>query len=148
MEDIEYFSDTFEALQLFKNLEYQVFIVTNQSGVGRGYFTMESVQSVHQKMQEDFVVNGVGPIVDFAICPHTPEDQCLCRKPSGEMIRELLHKYQLDPTKSFMIGDKLIDVQAGNNAGIQGILLRSSPPLNFQGLYFKTLLDFAHSLRN
>jgi len=144
-EDIEYFGDTFKAFQLFEQLGYELFIVTNQSGVGRGYFSMEQVHVIHRQLQNDLRENKLSPIKDFAICPHQPDDKCDCRKPSGKMIRELIVKYKIDPAHSYMAGDKLVDAQSGKDAGVTGILVRNNEKSEFAT--FKTLLDFAQSLK-
>lgn len=142
---MEYFSDTLKALQTFQQLGFELFIVTNQSGVGRGYFGLESVYVIHRQLQNDLRENKLAPFKDFAICPHSPDDNCDCRKPSGKMIQDLMEKYHIDPKQSFMVGDKIIDAQAGLNAGIQGIQVRHSNSSDFP--YFKTLLEFAISLK-
>src|SRR6476620_11750068 len=94
VEDMEYFPDTLKALHLFQQLGYELFIVTNQSGVGRGYFALESVHVIHRQLQNDLRENKLAPIKDFAICPHSPDDNCDCRKPSGKMITELIWKHK------------------------------------------------------
>lgn len=144
VEDMEYFPDTLKALQIFQNLHYDLFLVTNQSGVGRGYFGMESVYVIHRQLQNDLRENKLEPFKDFAICPHSPDDKCQCRKPSGKMISDLLEKYHLSAEHSFMVGDKLIDAEAGKNAGVQGVLVRHPDSKEYP--CFKTLLEFAKSL--
>lgn len=145
MEDIEYFSDTFKALQIFQNLGYELFIVTNQSGVGRGYFSLESVYVIHKQLQNDLRENKLAPFKDFAICPHSPDDQCKCRKPFPQMILELAEKHKIDLSKSYMIGDKIIDAECGKNAGTTGIIVRQhSSQTEFP--FYKTLMDFAKTL--
>lgn len=121
-------------------------MVTNQSGVGRGYFSLESVYVVHRQLQNDLRGSKLQPFKDFAICPHGPDDKCQCRKPSGQMIQDLIAKYHISPKHSYMLGDKLIDAQSGQNAGIQGVLVRREQQSEFP--YFKTLLDFAHHLKS
>lgn len=142
---MEYFPDTMKALQIFQQLGFDLFVVTNQSGVGRGYFSLESVYVVHRQLQNDLRENKLAPFKDFAICPHAPDDNCDCRKPSGKMIRELIEKYHLSPEHSYMVGDKLIDAQAGKDAGIQGVLVRHLTSPDFPN--HKTLLEFAQSLK-
>ncbi len=142
---MEYFPDTMKALQLFQSMGYELFVVTNQSGVGRGYFSLENVYVIHRQLQNDLRENKLHPFKDFAICPHSPEDKCDCRKPSGKMIQELIQKYHLSPEHCYMLGDKVIDAEAGKNAGIHGVLVRHNHQSEFP--FFKTLLDFAHSLK-
>lgn len=142
---MEYFPDTLKALQVLQNLGYELFVVTNQSGVGRGYFSLENVYVIHKQLQNDLRTHKLAPFKDFAICPHSPDDKCECRKPSAKMILELIEKYHLSPDHCYMVGDKLIDAEAGRNAGIQGILVRHNHGNEFP--FFKTLLDFANSLK-
>jgi len=147
VEDIEYFSDTFKAIQIFQNLGFELFIVTNQSGVGRGYFSLESVYVIHKQLQNDLRENKLQPFKDFAICPHSPDDECRCRKPHPQMLLELAEKYKIDLKKSYMIGDKLIDAECGKNAGTQGIIVRQTTT-NTDFPFHKTLLDFAKTLQS
>ena len=142
---MEYYPDTHKALQLFQQLGYELFVVTNQSGVGRGYFSLEAVYVIHKQLQNDMREHKLTPFKDFAICPHSPDDGCECRKPSGQMINELMEKHHISPDHSYMVGDKLIDAEAGRNAGIQGVLVRHATSTDFP--HFKTLLEFATSLK-
>lgn len=142
---MEYFPDTLKALQVLQNLGYELFVVTNQSGVGRGYFSLENVYVIHKQLQNDLREHKLAPFKDFAICPHSPDDKCECRKPSGKMILDLIEKHHLSPDHCYMVGDKLIDAECGRNAGIQGILVRHNHGTEFP--FFKTLLDFANSLK-
>ena len=142
---MEYFPDTMKALQIFQQLGYELFVVTNQSGVGRGYFSLENVYVIHRQLQNDLRENKLHPFKDFAICPHAPDEKCDCRKPSGKMIRELIDKYHISLEHSYMVGDKVIDAEAGKNAGIKGIVVRHSSSQDYP--HFKTLLEFANSLK-
>ena len=141
---MEYFPDTMKALQIFQQNNYELFVVTNQSGVGRGYFGLENVYVIHRQLQNDLRENKLEPFKDFGICPHSPDDKCECRKPSGKMIKDIIEKYNINPDHSFMVGDKIIDAEAGHNAGVQGILVRHAESKDYPS--YKTLLDFAKSL--
>lgn len=135
-----------KALQIFQQLGYDLFVVTNQSGVGRGYFALESVYVVHRQLQNDMREHKLAPFKDFAICPHSPDENCQCRKPSGQMIKELIEKYHIDPASSYMLGDKVIDAESGKNAGVTGIIVRQQHKSDFP--YYKTLLEFANHLKS
>jgi D-glycero-D-manno-heptose 1,7-bisphosphate phosphatase len=141
---MEYYPDTFKALQAMQNLGYELFVVTNQSGVGRGYFALENVYVIHKQLQNDMRENKLAPFKDFAICPHSPEDKCDCRKPSGKMITDLITKYNLSPDHCYMVGDKLIDAESGKNAGIHGILVRDIKSPDFPS--YKNLIEFVQTL--
>ncbi len=144
VEDMEYFPDTLKALSLLQGMGYELFLVTNQSGVGRGYFSLESVYVIHRQLQNDLREQKLSPFKDFAICPHSPDDKCECRKPSGKMIRDLMEKHNISPDDSWMIGDKVIDAESGKDAGIKSAIIRHESK-DFP--HFKTLLDFAQSLK-
>jgi D-glycero-D-manno-heptose 1,7-bisphosphate phosphatase len=146
IEEIEYFPDTMKALHIFQELGFELFIVTNQSGVGRGYFSLENVYVIHRQLQNDLRESKLQPFKDFAICPHSPDDHCHCRKPSGQMIQDLISKYHINPKKSYMVGDKLIDAESGKNAGVNGVLVRAPHKSDFP--FFKNLLEFAHHLKS
>lgn len=145
VEEMEYYPDTLKALQLLQQLGYELFVVTNQSGVGRGYFSLEAVYVIHKQLQNDLREQKLQPFKDFAICPHSPEDKCTCRKPSGEMIKMLMEKHHISATESYMVGDKAIDAEAGKNAGINGVIIRGNAVKDFP--HYKTLLEFAQSLK-
>ena len=134
-EQVEYLPGTKEALEIFKDKGFELFLVTNQSGVGRGFFTHEDVHKVHEKIQKDLTLWGT-PFKDIIYCPHTPEDNCNCRKPKPGMLNTLIEKWGIDRKESYMIGDKESDVLAGENAKIKGILITSE----------KNLLNFSNSL--
>jgi D-glycero-D-manno-heptose 1,7-bisphosphate phosphatase len=130
---------------LLQSLGYEIFIVTNQSGVGRGYFSLENVYQIHKQLQNDLRAQNLKPYKDFAICPHSPDENCNCRKPSGKMIKDLIEKYHLKADECYMVGDKIIDAEAGKNAGIHGVIIRTQAADGH--LYFKNLLQFAESLK-
>ena len=146
-EDIEYYPDTLNALKLMLKKGYKLYIITNQSGVGRGYFNLETVNEIHQTIDQDLINQGLSAFSGWAICPHAPQDNCDCRKPSPKLIFDFINKDKIDPKKSWMVGDKLIDAECGFNASIQGAIVRE-PKLadNKVHPFFKTLLEFAESL--
>jgi D-glycero-D-manno-heptose 1,7-bisphosphate phosphatase len=114
-----------KAVQSLKRLQeagYKLFVITNQSGVGRGYFTHEAVESIHTHLNERF--NEVGVRLErYYVCPHHPEDHCDCRKPKPKFLLEAAQEYGLDLSRCFMIGDRASDIQAGLNAGTKTILV-------------------------
>jgi len=120
VEDLKYIDGVFATLREVQNRGYLIFIVTNQSGIGRGYFVEEQMHRFHEKMLEGFSSEQI-KIEDIVFCPHAPEDNCDCRKPSPKLINQLCDKYQIDPAKSYMVGDKTSDVLAGENAGMSSV---------------------------
>ncbi|MCB9092610.1 MAG: HAD family hydrolase [Halobacteriovoraceae bacterium] len=120
--DIEFIPDALQALKTFQEKGFLNFIVTNQSGVGRGYFPISSVLSVHDALNKLLIQSGANDIDEIVFCPHTPEDQCLCRKPRPTLVTELIKKYQLNPQECYLFGDKMSDYEAGVSAGVKAYL--------------------------
>jgi len=114
VDNLEIFPFTEEALRLFKAAGYQVFVLTNQSGIARGFFPEATMQSIHDAMLERLS----GLIDAFYFCPHAPDDGCDCRKPNLGMMNNAANNRAIDMANSWMIGDKKIDVETGFNAGI------------------------------
>jgi len=129
IEEFIFLPGVFEALRHFQNLGYLLIIVTNQSGIGRGYYTKEQFLSLSEWMVEEFLKEGI-KITDIFFCPHRPDEGCKCRKPEPGMILEAAKKYNIDLENSWMIGDKRSDIEAGKQAGVKNTLLLKS-----QGLF-------------
>jgi histidinol-phosphate phosphatase family protein len=107
-----------EAVRRLLAAGFKIFVVTNQSGVGRGYFTREAVEEIHHHLRQQ----GIQPD-RFYVCPHHPEDNCDCRKPKPKFLLEAAREYDLDLAASYMIGDRSSDLLAGLHAGAQPILV-------------------------
>ena len=116
-EDFKFKEGIFELLKLFK--EYKIFIVTNQSGIARGYYSEKDFHKLMGWVKEEFYKNGI-EITDINFCPHHPDitGSCECRKPNAGMILDLAKRYNIDLKNSIMIGDKRSDIEAANKAGI------------------------------
>src|SRR5665213_363414 len=129
---IKLFSRAAEALKTLRKAGFYLFVVTNQSGVARGYFSEASVKKVHQKLQQMLKAQGA-KIDAFFYCPHHPQGKvkyfskkCDCRKPSTGMVKQALKRYSIDLRKSYVVGDKLDDVLLARNArAAGGILVRT-----------------------
>jgi D,D-heptose 1,7-bisphosphate phosphatase len=145
--EVEYLPGFFEAYSILLNKGFETFLITNQSGVSRGYFTMEDVSLVHHQIQTDLINHGLKPFREIKICPHEPKDQCSCRKPNPQMALELIEKYQINPELSYMLGDKQIDLDMATNAKLKGILILShqSPETSIAPTY-SSVLSFSQSL--
>lgn len=137
---IEYYPDTFSALKNIADKGYLLFIITNQSGIGRGLFTEEQMHLVHTKMSEDFKEHDI-KIENFSFCPHSPDDNCTCRKPSPEMIVDMCEQYAIDPARSYMIGDKISDAQCGENAAMTGMTIHNLEEHSYKNLDSLTQLS-------
>ena len=95
---------------------FLVIVITNQSGIGRGYFDVETLGRVHDKMLSQISAGG-GHIDDIFFCPHTPDDHCGCRKPEIGMGLQAVEKYDIDVSQSYMIGDADKDIEFGEKLG-------------------------------
>ena len=109
-----------EAIARLNAAGYLVLMITNQSGIGRGYFTIETLGKVNGSLQSQIAEKG-GRIDDIFFCPHRPEDNCECRKPKIGMGLQAISKYDLDPKMCWMVGDKEKDVEFGTTLGMRCI---------------------------
>ena len=116
-EDFVFKEGIFEALREFARAGYALVVVTNQSGIGRGYYTLEQFDELCEFMLSEFEKEGV-KIEKIYFCPHAPEALCGCRKPKPGMLLEAANELNIDLACSIMIGDKDSDVQAGQSAGV------------------------------
>ena len=122
----EFIDGIFDTCQHFQSLGYKIIVITNQSGIYRGYYTENDYQKVTQWMLNQFVNEDI-TILDIFHCPHGPDSTCNCRKPKPGMFLNAKTKYNINMKNSWMIGDKEVDVLAANAAGIDNtILVRSS----------------------
>jgi len=103
---------------------YTVVVATNQSGIGRGYYDVATLQAIHDKLSRLLLAQG-GHIDEIVFCPHRPEDNCACRKPKPGMLKQLLSNYKLPADSAISIGDSLRDLQAAAELGIKSILVRT-----------------------
>ncbi|MCC8195094.1 MAG: HAD family hydrolase [Deltaproteobacteria bacterium] len=111
-----------EGLRMLSRAGLELFVVTNQSGIGRGYFSEAEYHACHAAM-EDLLRDRKVPLSGSAFCPHAPEDDCDCRKPSLGMWRALASRHGLDPSRTAMVGDKVEDIAFGRNAGMGATVL-------------------------
>ena len=127
-EDVEWIPGSLEAIAWLNRQGFQVVVVTNQSGVARGYFTEDAVRELHEWMATEVKKAG-GDIAAFYYCPHLPgaaikqyDIDCDCRKPKPGMILQALGDFNVQPCKAFLIGDSPRDAEAAEAAGVKGYL--------------------------
>ena len=141
IDDFEFIDGIFDVCLYFQNLGYKIIIVTNQSGIYRGYYTEHDYQKVTQWMLAQFANEDIN-ILDIFHCPHGPDSTCNCRKPKPGMFLKAKTKYNIDMKNSWMIGDKEADVIAANAAGIDNtILVRSGHKIDESNSDAKIILD-------
>ena len=116
LEDVEIIPEAITIVQQCIALGYKIFVVTNQSGIARGFFDEAFVHTTHEYMQTLFASHGI-IFQAFYHCPHGPSDGCLCRKPSPGMLQLSAQQHQINLSESLMFGDKQSDLDAGHAAG-------------------------------
>ena len=125
----------------FQTLNYQIIIVTNQSGIDRGYYNKNDFDTVNNWMLEQFKNQNIN-ILDVFFCPHGPDSNCDCRKPKPGMFIQACDKHNIDMENSWMIGDKEADITAANAAGIRHtILVKSGHAIDEKNSNAKFILD-------
>ena len=121
IEDFKLLDGVIEGLKLLQN-DFLFFIVTNQSGIGRGYYSIQDFQNFNNHLINVLKEQKI-EIVKTYFCPHVKEDDCECRKPKTKFIDEIINEFNIDINKSWMIGDHPSDIQFGINAGCRTIFL-------------------------
>jgi D-glycero-D-manno-heptose 1,7-bisphosphate phosphatase len=130
VEDVEIFAGAEAALKRLADAGYRLFIVTNQSGIGRGYFTLAEAEQVNRHVRHEFARAGVH-FDKIYIAPEAPDQPSRGRKPSPQFLFDARDEFGLDLAASFMVGDKLIDLECGWNAGVKkSILVRTGYGVN------------------
>ncbi len=120
--DIEYLDGVEKALGLLASKGFRFAVVTNQSGIPRGKVTEENMHKIHDKMKKHFENHGI-KLEKFYFSPHLPESEHPTRKPNPGMLLQAIEDLGGDPKASWMIGDKMIDVEAGHRAGMTSALI-------------------------
>lgn len=122
-EDLEFHVDAISALRIIQN-KYKMVIVSNQSGIGRGMFHEGDYATFDEALSRALHDNGV--CIEASLhCPHSPDDNCYCRKPRTGLVSDWMksHDLELDLHSSYVIGDKISDIEFAQNLGIKGILI-------------------------
>lgn len=158
IEDFEFEPGSLEALKIFNQLGYEVIVVTNQSGIARGYYSEEDLIKLNKFMVEKIKEAG-GNVLECYFCPHHPEKgigdykkDCQCRKPNPGMLNEAMKKYHISKEESYMVGDKVSDIEAGERAGVKPILVKTGYGMKtleknkVNAPVFENLFEFAKNL--
>jgi D-glycero-D-manno-heptose 1,7-bisphosphate phosphatase len=133
IEDFAWMPGAVRAVRLCNEAGALVFVVSNQSGIARGFYDEAAVESLHTHMAKELAAQGAR-IDAFRFCPHHPEGEiaryrsdCRCRKPAPGMVLDLLAEHGVDPAASFLVGDKATDIAAARAAGVKAFLYRAGP---------------------
>jgi len=137
-----------DALKFIQDQGYKIIVVTNQSGIGRGLYTENQFAQLNNWMQKIFQKNKID-VLDVFYCPHTPEDNCSCRKPKPGLFLLAEKKFQIDMSASWSVGDKETDITAARSAGIRNtVLVRSGHKINEKDSKAKYILKSRKDILN
>ncbi|WP_095333965.1 HAD family hydrolase [Helicobacter sp. 11S02596-1] len=128
----------FDLLKFCKEKDFLLLLITNQSGIGRGYYTLDEFKELTRYMQDELKKRLGFGFDSIYFCPHNPKKDCLCRKPKPGMIEKAKKDYDLCPSECFIIGDKITDMQAGEAGGIKNKILLTKgnqKPFEEQGIH-------------
>ena len=126
VEDFELLPTVPEAIRLINSRGFQVVVITNQSGVARGYFTEETLAQIHVKMEDE--LNKHGAHIDAVYyCPHHPDDGCDCRKPGTGLFDKATKDLAIKFKTSYVVGDMQMDTDAGKALGCKTVMVTTGP---------------------
>jgi len=126
----KYIEGIIDGLKYIKSKGYEIILITNQSGIGRGFYNVEQFTKLNNWMLKDLKDKGID-ILDVFFCPHSPDDCCQCRKPNPGLFLDAQKKFGINMNSSWSIGDKETDIKAASRAGIKKtILVRSGHKIN------------------
>ena len=125
-EDFELYPDTPKAIRQLNEHGFKVIVITNQSGIARGYFTEETLVKIHEKMKGGLAEEGAW-VDAIYYCPHHPDDNCECRKPKPRLVLQAVKEYDIDLQRSFVVGDLPMDIGLAKGVGSKSVLIRREP---------------------
>jgi len=130
-EDFHILEHNFKPLKELQDRGYLLIVATNQGGLAKGWYTEDELGKMHKALKDTYHTHGV-ELTDFFYCPHHPDftGDCDCRKPKPGLLLQGIKKYDIDPSRSYFIGDRERDVTAGTAAGVTGILIDSDQPIS------------------
>jgi D-glycero-D-manno-heptose 1,7-bisphosphate phosphatase len=131
MNEFEVLEHNFKPLRELQDRGFLLIVVTNQGGIAKGWYTEETLQKMHNKLREEYAKHGVY-FQEMYYCNHHPEytSNCLCRKPGSILLEKAIARFDIDKSSSYFIGDRERDVEAGEAAGVTGILIDSDQPIS------------------
>ena len=149
-EDLIFLPNSIEGLKKLSGTCYKLIIVTNQSGIGRGYYTEEDYYKFREEMHKRLRKEKINIDAEY-FCPHNPKENCGCRKPKIGMLEDAANDFWLDLNKCWMVGDSISDMQAGKSAGCRTIhILTGYEKIKINEIDYlaKDLLEVANIIKN
>jgi D-glycero-D-manno-heptose 1,7-bisphosphate phosphatase len=129
LKDFVILPDLVENLQMYLKKGYLLVVVSNQSGIAKGLYTQAEVETIHSFLTNELTKSNIH-LSEIYYCVHHPDvSRCICRKPDSLFVEKALARFNIDPARSFFIGDKDRDVEAAEKAGVRGILIDANSPL-------------------
>jgi D-glycero-D-manno-heptose 1,7-bisphosphate phosphatase len=122
---LEFLPGAAQGLRAMYDDGYRLLVVTNQSGVGRGMFSLDALQKMNERLSE--MVSEAGARLErIYFCPHRPDERCACRKPATQLLSDAASELGFEPSHAVVIGDKASDIEFGYNAGATTMLIAAS----------------------
>lgn len=121
-EEFTFIEGSLEAVRQLTENNFHIILITNQSIINRGMVPRQELEYIFSMMKKQIAASG-GLITDIFYCPHTPEDQCDCRKPLPGLIHQAMKAYEIDMDRAFMVGDSVKDIECARNAGCRNLIL-------------------------
>ena len=141
IDDFKFSDGIFDILRYFQNRDYYIFILTNQSGIERGYYTINDYQILTSWMLEELEKESI--LIDKVLfCPYLTGKKSICRKPNRGMVDDILNDFDVDLSSSIMVGDKASDIDMALNVGIEETIFINKEPLGREYLHFKTVKEY------
>ncbi|HDJ34369.1 MAG TPA: HAD family hydrolase [Bacteroidetes bacterium] len=129
IEDFRFNDGVFTALRMFQEAGYLLIVISNQGGIARGMYSREDVDRLHQFMEKELMAKDIR-LTEIYYCPHHSDlGKCLCRKPGTLLLEKAMARFDIDPARSFFIGDHERDAEAAIKAGIKSVTIRPNQPL-------------------
>ncbi len=111
-----------EGIRALNQAGFKVVVITNQSGLARGYFSLATLEEIHRELERQLASHGAR-IDAIYFCPHHPEEGCLCRKPRSGLIERAVRELDLDLSQAYVVGDRHLDLLLARNIGAKGVLV-------------------------
>lgn len=151
---VEILENAETALKILNDLGYEFIVITNQSGIARGYYTIEDCRKVNDRLDDILKKSGI-IIRKYYICPHHPEfsGKCSCRKPETGLLEEAIEEFDIDIERSLFVGDKCSDIICGQRKNIRSVMIMTGYGRQEQhkckpDMKFETLLEFAEYIKS
>jgi len=126
-----------EAMKMLKSRGYIFIVITNQGGISKSLYTHDDVKKIHEKLRRLLLEHDLH-LTEIYYCPHhSDNEKCLCRKPETISIEKAIARFDIDRNKSYFIGDRDTDMEAGKKAGLKNIRVQSNQDMSFLGKIIK-----------